>query len=232
MVLPARPRLLLFDIDGTLLSCGPQVRPLFRAALEEVFGTAGAVDRFDFAGKTDPLIVRQLMCGAGVEDDRVRRGLPAVRRALKRRLEGGLRAEGMRLMPRVREVLEELRLQVDRGELWVGLLTGNWEATGRLKLSRLELDEHFAFGAFGDDGEDRRDLPPVALERAEAHTGERFRPEETVIIGDTPHDVACGRAHGLMTVGVATGGTPAEDLHAAGATVVVEDLGALPGWVG
>lgn len=214
-------RLVLFDVDGTLLSCGPQVRPLFGAALEEVFGEVGALEGHDFAGKTDPRSVVELMTSFGREEAEVRARLPAVREAFARHLEAGLRHEEMCLLPGVVELLESLTA---RDDLRVGLLTGNWETSGRIKLSRFGLNEFFGFGAFGDDAEERRDLVPVALERARRISGRHFAPEATLIVGDTPRDVDCGRAHGVPTLAVATGFTPAEDLSAAGADWVATDL--------
>lgn len=224
-------RLILFDIDGTLLTCGPQIRPIFAAALRETFGDDPllepdgldeALSRHDFAGKTDSLSVLELMVYAGRDEGEVRTALPAVRSAFARHLEEGLRREEMRLMPRVVELLDHLQ---HRGRAHLALLTGNWEPSGRIKLSRFDLNEYFAFGAFGEDAEDRPDLVPVALERAERLTGERFGAEDALIIGDTCRDVECGRAHGVPTLAVATGDTPAEELDAAGADWVIEDLG-------
>ena len=217
----ACPRLLLFDIDGTLLSCGPQVRPLFAEALVEVFGTTGDVERYDFAGKMDPQIVFDLMTGAGLPEERVRREIPRVRDLYASRLEAGLRPEAMRLMPGVGELLA--RLAARRGPA-VGLLTGNWQRGARAKLARFDLNRHFPFGAFGDDAMDRRDLVPAALERAGRAAGGPVRPEEVLIIGDSVLDVACARAHGVPVLAVATGVTPAERLAAAGADWVVGDL--------
>lgn len=221
-------RLILFDIDGTLLSCGPQVKPLFGAALREVFGTLGPLGGHDFAGKTDPLSVVELMVGQGRDEREVRARMPDVRSAFARHLDSGLRREEMRLMPRVREMLHDLAA---RDDLHLALLTGNWEPSGRIKLGRFDLNGFFPFGAFGDDAEDRRELVPVALERAHQITGVRFRPEDALIIGDTARDVDCGRVHGVPTLAVATGFTPAEDLEAAGADWVVKDLGCAAGLV-
>jgi phosphoglycolate phosphatase len=224
-------RLILFDIDGTLLSCGAQIRPLFAAALAEVFGAdpllapgvlEDALNRHDFAGKTDSRSVLELMVGAGRDEREVRSALPAMRDAFARHLDRGLRREEMELMPRVVELLEELRR---RDHLSLALLTGNWEPSGRIKLSRFDLNRYFAFGAFGEDAEDRPDLVPVVLERAARLTGETLGPEDALIIGDTCRDVECGRAHGVATLAVATGDTPAEELRAAGADWVIEDLG-------
>lgn len=214
-------RLLLFDIDGTLVDCGPQVRPLFAQALVEVYGTAGECARYDFAGKTDPRIVLDLMTAAGVPEDEVRRLLPEIRRRYLDKLEGALDPQGMRLLPGVVELLER---HAERRDLALALLTGNWEPGARTKLSRFDLNRFFPFGAFGCDGIDRSELPPVALERAEERVGRRFSPEETLIIGDSLNDVSCARAHGIPCLAVATGRTPADALRAAGADWVARDL--------
>lgn len=161
------------------------------------------------------------MTAAGIPEDEVRRLLPEVRRVFMDKLERTLDRRDMRLLPGVVELLER---QAERPDLALALLTGNWEPAARTKLSRFDLNRFFAFGAFGCDGYDRSELPPVALERAEAQVGRRFAPAEVLIIGDTLHDVACARAHGIPCLAVATGHTPAEALRAAGADWVAADL--------
>lgn len=225
-------KLVLFDIDGTLLDCGPQVRPLFASALVEVFGTAGDVDGYDFAGRTDPRIVLDLVMAAGVPEEEARGKLPQMRELYIERLSRALDRRDMRLLPGVEETLARLAARED---VVLALLTGNWEPGARAKLSRFDLNRFFDFGAFGCDGVDRSELPPVALDRAERAVGRRFEPAETLIVGDSVHDVSCARAHGIPCLAVATGRTPAERLRAAGADWVVPDLLAVPGavdWLG
>lgn len=214
-------RLVLFDIDGTLLDCGPQVRPLFAEALVEVCGTAGDVYGYNFAGRTDPRIVLDLLTAAGLPEEEVRAGLPRIRETYLGKLEKSLDQGGMRLLPGVLEMLESL---ATRDDVVLALLTGNWEPGARTKLSRFDLNRFFPFGAFGCDGVDRSELPPVALDRAERITGRRFLPEETLIIGDSLHDVTCAQAHGIPVLAVATGRTPAQALEDAGADWVIEEL--------
>jgi phosphoglycolate phosphatase-like HAD superfamily hydrolase len=221
-----RRRLLLFDIDGTLVDCGRQGRNVFRQALVDVFGTAGDCDAYNFAGRTDSRIVLDLLTGAGLPEEEVLAGLPRLQELYLAELEKGLDRTGMSLLPGVQELLESL---ADRPDVTLALLTGNWEAGARTKLSRFGLNRFFPFGAFGSDRTDRDDLPPVALERAERHTGRTFRPEEALIIGDSVHDVGCARAHGIPVLAVATGRTSAKELRKAGAKQVVTDLtGAMP----
>ncbi|MFL6235878.1 MAG: HAD family hydrolase [Thermoanaerobaculia bacterium] len=214
-------KLVLFDIDGTLLTCGPQVRPLFASALVEVFGTAGEVDAFDFTGRTDPGIVLDLITGAGLPEALVRERLPRMRSLYTERLNRELDRRGMVLLPGVVEILERLNRRED---VVTALLTGNWEPGAQAKLSRFDLGRYFAFGAFGCDGVDRSELPPVALDRAERATGLRFRPEDVLVVGDSVHDVSCAHAHGIPCLAVGTGRTPETVLQAAGADWVVGDL--------
>lgn len=215
-------RLILFDIDGTLLHCGPQVRPLFAQALREVFGATGDLGGYDFRGKTDPQIVMDLQRGAGQAAERVEAGLPRFKRRYLKLLDRRLDRRRMRLLPAVLQVLENLAA---RPEVTLGLLTGNWEEGARIKLSRFDLNRFFRFGAFGDGQWERWSLPRMALERAAEAIGRRFSPDETLIVGDSILDVACARAHGIRAIAVATGGTPADELESAGADWVVSHLG-------
>ncbi|HEY0510636.1 MAG TPA: HAD family hydrolase [Thermoanaerobaculia bacterium] len=214
-------KLVLFDIDGTLVNCGPQVRPLFTSALVEVYGTAGEVDRYDFTGRTDPGIVIDLITGAGVPERSVRERMPRIRELYTGRLERGLDRRGMRLLPGVTEILDRLAA---RDDVVLGLLTGNWEPGARTKLSRFDLNRYFPFGAFGCDGVGRSELPPVAQARAERAAGRWSPPEETLIVGDSVHDVSCAHDHDIPCLAVCTGRTPAAALQAAGADWIVPDL--------
>lgn len=213
--------LILFDIDGTLLHCGAQLRPVLASALDEVFGATGDLDGYDFSGKTDSRIVLDLAASAGIPRAEAERSLGEVRERYLEKLARCLVREGMRLMPGVTETLERLAA---RSDAVVGLLTGNWEPAARIKLSCFDLNRFFPFGAYGDDAVDRRDLVPVALERAARWAGRRFEPQEVLVVGDSVEDVVCARAHGAPVLAVATGRTPAEALEGAGADWVVPDL--------
>jgi phosphoglycolate phosphatase-like HAD superfamily hydrolase len=214
--------LILFDVDGTLLRCGPQVRSIFSGALLEVFGTTGDLDSYQFAGRTDDGIVFDLMTGAGLAERRVAELLPGFREVYLGRLERDLDRAGMEILPGVEPLLERL---AGRDEVLLGLLTGNWEPGARSKLARFDLNRFFSFGAFGDGCRSRHQLPPLALERARQHPGwQGVSPERTMIVGDSVLDVSCALAHGLDSLAVATGFTAAADLERAGARWVIEDL--------
>jgi phosphoglycolate phosphatase len=212
-------RLVLFDIDGTLVHCGPTPRRVFKQALNQVFGTAGPIDGWIFDGKTDPLIVRELMEAAGVAwsqeqvDEALRRYI--------RYLESELRSEpSKKVFPGVRELLPALR---DGGAM-LGLLTGNMRAGARAKLESLNLWHYFACGGFADDSYLRSEIASAAVRRAAELAGRQFSGSEIVIIGDTPHDMQCGRHLGARAVGVATGRSSPEQLMAAGAEAALKDF--------
>ena len=217
-----RPRLILFDIDGTLLKGGSRLRQWFGESLESVYGQAGDIDGHSFSGKTDPQIVTELMLGAGLPSERILGLLPDLKEVYLGRMRDQLTADDMTLLPEVVPVLSRLEQVAD---VTLGLLTGDWEGGARSKLACFDLNRFFQFGAFGDDRADRTELPPVALERAMQDRGSPFSPQETLIIGDSSRDVACARAHGIRAAAVATGYTPLDRLEAAGADWVLTELG-------
>lgn len=215
--------LLLFDIDGTLLRGGP-AKGAFERAMVETYGTAGPIDAWDFSGKTDPQIARELLRAAGLDDPEIDRGFEALWSGYLAGLEAGLAARPMEILPGVPVLLEALDALESEGEVALGLVTGNLARGAELKLASAGLRSAWRIGGYGSDHETRNELPGIALERARATFGRRFRGPEVVVIGDTPRDVACGRAHGTRTVGVATGSFDAEALAASGADVVLEDF--------
>ena len=219
--------LLLFDIDGTLVRGGP-AKEVFESALSSVFGTAGPIDGHDFSGKTDPQIARELLEAAGIHQDEMEAGLPALWDAYLGGLSGKLPGRPMTVIPGVTELLESLEKLED---VALGLLTGNIVEGARLKLNSVGLMDFFAIGGYGSDSEIREDLPAVAMERARGNWGVEFDPQDVVVIGDTPRDVACGRFGGTRTVAVATGRFDEASLADAGADHVLSDMTDLEGTV-
>lgn len=222
--LRSRPdvRLLLFDVDGTLISSRGVGRLAFARALRAVYGTAGAIDRYDFRGKTDPRIVLDLMAGAGLGDDVVRTGLATFFEVYARELESVI-GEGqcVQALPGVEALVRALSV---RSDALVGLLTGNIAPGARLKLRPTGLLPLFKVGAFGSDDIDRRRLPEIARARARALVGQDFSFDRVTIIGDTPLDVDCARACGAVAVAVATGQFGHEQLAACGPDLLFADF--------
>ncbi len=202
-------RLVLFDIDGTLLSAGRAARESVLAALARVYGwKASNGHSHDFSGKTDPQIVRELVEEA-VGEERCRALLPAALESYLEEFSRRLSPEAVVPKPGVAELLPRLAAQPG---VTLGLLTGNLERGARMKLEPPGFNRYFPFGAFGSDSPDRYCLPAIALERAHAWSGRRFTGKSIVIVGDSVHDVACGRSLGVRAVAVATGPTPFDRL--------------------
>ena len=213
-------RLLLFDIDGTLVRGGP-AKKAFELAMKLVFGTAGPIDGHDFSGKTDPQIARELLCAAGLGDEEIDAGLEPLWLEYLDELEPRLAEMPMTVLPGIRPLLEHLR-GIDGVSM--GLLTGNIVEGARLKLSSVGLMEYFHVGGYGSDSEVRENLPDVARRRAERRRETSFPAPSVVVVGDTPRDVACGKHGGTRTVAVATGRFDAERLAEDGPDRVLEDL--------
>ncbi len=220
---PAGSTLLLFDIDGTLLSGATEAHSQsLREALRAVHRVDERRMRVNFApaGRTDGEIARLLLLGAGVSAQRIDERADAVREECCRRYARlGTTDLQHTVLPGVVDLLAALS---ERDDVRLGLLTGNFEPVARMKLSQAGIGHYFAggLGAFGSDSEDRTALPSIARR----HAGARGRPHpraRTVIIGDTPRDIACARADDLRCVAVATGPHPAAEL--AGADEVVAD---------
>ena len=217
---PPPNRLLLFDVDSTLLRGGP-AKLAFTRALEAVYGQLHHPSDLDFSGKTDPQIVRELAEGNGLTPEEVKAEMPRVWRWYLAELGDLIRQEPPRILPGVVSLLDEL---ARRGDAALGLVTGNLAQGARLKLTAVGLDGRFPVGAYGSDHEERNRLPGIAVERANQHWGQSFSPSRVVVVGDTPRDVECARAHGARCVAVATGRFSTEALARERPDHVLEDL--------
>ena len=227
-------KLVLFDIDGTLLSTEGAARRAFHSAMLDVYGTAGPIDTHSFAGKTDPQIARELLTLAGLSGAQIDAGLNRLWQGYLQGLAAELDspAHSTRVMPGVVPLLDRLAGMQER--VVVALLTGNIRPGAALKLESGGIAGHFRFGAFGSDHERRDELPAIAVERALDRTGHTFRGGDVVILGDTPFDVSCGRGIGCRAAAVATGPFAGEALADAGADVVwdtLEDTDAVVDWI-
>lgn len=220
-------RLVLFDIDGTLLTDRGAARDAFRIALESVYGFDGDLSHYDFSGRTDPQIARWVLRDHGLSDEAIDARLPQLWDLYLDGLRRNATRERVRALPGIRELVSALH---EHERVVLGLLTGNIEPGARLKLGGADLNAYFPFGAFGSDSADRTELPPVAVARASEHCGHRFEGADVVIIGDSIYDVRCGVPYGATTIAVASGKTAAETLRAESPTHFFEsaqDLGAM-----
>lgn len=214
-------KLLLWDIDGTLVdTAGAGLRAL-RAGWEQTFVAASSAREFpllDLAGNTDAGLARTLF--AHYRMPWCEREFGRFLTAYHGHLEAELSSRPGRVLPGVAELLPWL----GRSGFAQGLLTGNTAVGAATKTRAYGLDAHFAFGAYGDDHHDRNALGPIAVERAQQLTGKRYAPGQVCVIGDTPRDVACARACGAVAIAVATGRHTRAELAACQPDFLFDDL--------
>jgi phosphoglycolate phosphatase-like HAD superfamily hydrolase len=214
-----RKRLLLFDIDGTLIDSGGAGLQSLKDVLEQQFGVTDNLDGVEVAGKTDSGIVHQILRkqAIAVTAENTAAFLARYLELLAHELP--LR-EG-RLLPGVKELLPRLQA---RPQNVLALLTGNLRRGAQLKLTHYGIWDFFEFGAFADDHHDRNELGPFAQQRAREKHAMDFAATAIDVIGDTPHDIACGKAIGARTIAVATGGFSRAQLEAHEPDVLVDDF--------
>ncbi len=218
-------KLVLFDIDGTLILSGGAGLRAMTQAFDQLFDIADAFLGVQLAGRTDTSILQDAL--------RVH-GLPYSHEVLgdfQKLYFEYLRKEmpqphpGKRIMPGAAELLKAL---AQRQEVYLGLLTGNWRTSGYMKLADFNLDHYFHFGAFSDDSEIRKDLLPYAVERFTRLHNLVPRPEEVYVVGDTPSDILCAHPHGAKAVAVAAAHHSAADLAPYNPDFLLPDLSDLP----
>ena len=226
--LPARrnfPRIILFDIDGTLINAvrRREYRGLIRLKLEEIFGTCGRIGEVDFAGKTDMAIYTEALECEGITLEDIRRKIPLIELAMQDVLATmSSSGEVFRVCPGVTDLLEAMSTD-DR--FIPSLLTGNFEKLAEIKLGLVGLWKYFrGRGAFGSDALERDHLPEIAAGRFRGHLGEDLDRSRFVIVGDTPRDIACARYFGSPVVAVASGGVSIDDLAALSPDALLADL--------
>jgi phosphoglycolate phosphatase len=213
--------LVLLDIDGTILLTHGEGVAAFGDAGQELYGRHFTIQGVDFSGRLDALIWKDLLAHNNVpehlHDESIFRTVYGQHLTTRMSKSGAAH-----LLPGVRDLVEALH-RLDHVTL--GVLTGNYPETGQLKIKSAGLDpELFRVAAWGCEGASRRDLPPVAMRRHAAMRGTSLDPDDVVIIGDTPHDIDCAKAHGCRSIGVATGAFSVDQLRACGADLAVTSL--------
>jgi phosphoglycolate phosphatase-like HAD superfamily hydrolase len=215
-------KLMLFDIDGTLVNTNGSTRVAVEEALSDLVGQTVDTGDVHFSGKTDLQIMAEVFDANDIDADAA-----LIREALDvyvRVAHPGMQAEDVTVLPGVRALLDHLS---DRDDVRMGLVTGNVEPMAYRKLDVVGLSAYFRFGAFGCDNADRNRLPPLAINRAFEHTGIRFPGSSVTVIGDTRRDIECSRAAGARAVAVCTGNYARGDLEPHGPDALLDDLAAM-----
>lgn len=221
------PRVILWDIDGTLVrSHRPgEFTRYFAPALEQIFGTSGRLNELTVSGMTDLQITHESLREHGHTHDSIRSRLDDMRDVFMREMERVVR-EHDPFFYALNGARAALEATARSGRYLNSLLTGNIHAAAYLKLRLTGLDEFFTLpGAFGDDSHDRRELPAIAHARLEAQLGVTLQPSQLIVVGDTPNDILCARHHGCRAIAVATGRSyPAELLRTHAPDALLPDL--------
>jgi phosphoglycolate phosphatase len=193
-------KLLLFDIDGTLLMSGGAGRQAMNRAFFHCYGFENGFQDINMMGRTDPLILKEAL---------LKHHLPYTENTIFQRVYYGFLEEELlkpasnkSLCPGIIDLLKKLNRE---NNMILGLLTGNWQRGAYLKLRHFQIQDYFLIGAYADDAEERSNLIPVALHRFREKTGTPIDPSDVFVIGDTPLDIIAARPHHVRTVGVATG---------------------------
>lgn len=212
-------KVLLFDIDGTLIYTGGAGKRAFVETLRDAFDIHDDMADIPFSGKTDPLIIREIFAKHGIEPTAGHFDLFLGRYV---NCLGQIIADPKgRVFPGVRNILDEC---FGDPRFLLGLLTGNIQRGAQIKLTHYQLYHYFSFGAFGDDHEDRNEIARMAHERSRKKSGREIHPRDTYVIGDTPRDIACGRSIGARTVALATGKYSVEELREHRPDLLFENL--------
>jgi len=212
-------KLILWDIDGTLIVTGRAGIFALAKAFLKLHGREPDFAKLDVSGRTDQWIARQVLeqqnippTGENIHD---------FLEAYLGFLSAELHSRPGRVLPGIVGLLEKFRLHPDIAQ---GLLTGNLQRGARIKLEHYKVWHYFEFGSFGDDSALRNDLGPHAVRRARERHSVEFAPADIFVIGDTPHDIECGKAIGAKTIAVATGTYPAAELQLHRPTAVFADF--------
>ncbi len=216
-------RLVLFDIDGTLLISRGIGREAKRRAMQECFGMTGDLDNHVFGGKTDWGILADLLEPHGFSSAEIGRGMATYETIMARHMREIRHNYSASDLPHARETLSALR---QRGDIILGIVTGNTSKTAAIKLEMAGYDPGwFALGAFGNESAERDDLTRLALQRARDHSGQVMNGVDVIVIGDTPADVQAARAIDAVAVAVCTGYTSREQLQGSHPDFLLPDLG-------
>jgi phosphoglycolate phosphatase len=214
------PRILLFDIDGTLVSTGGAGAVAWKQAFEELYGIPADIGKYTDAGMTDPDVGAQTFEAVLNRKPSPHELAQLVQRRLEHLPEAIEQSEGYRVLPGVPERLRQL----SRDGHLLGLITGNGDGAAHIKLQRADLNRWFTYGAYASAGVDRPEIVRQAVRRGEAMLGRDVPNEDIFVIGDTPRDIEAAHAVDCTAIAVATGKYDAAALKEAGADHVLDTL--------
>ncbi|PKL17844.1 MAG: hydrolase [Spirochaetae bacterium HGW-Spirochaetae-5] len=200
----------LFDIDGTILNCNSAGKAALIKATLDVFGTIGRMDKIDFQGKTDPLILKESLSIMGFSDQDIEEKSDMLKEKYFSYLQNYIKTYGVTVYPGIKEILLSLS---ERDDIMLGLLTGNFTESAKIKLSSHDLNKYFKFGVYGDDAPIRNLLPEKAQKRMTELFDINIDFKDTIIIGDTIYDVRCAKYSGAVSIAVGTGWSTPEILQ-------------------
>jgi phosphoglycolate phosphatase-like HAD superfamily hydrolase len=220
-----RFKLILFDIDGTLIRTAGAGRQSMEIAFEQVWGIEHGFRDISMMGKTDPGILQEALTNQGLpwQEEKVRTYKHMYFDILEVEIQKP--RSGKRLCPGIPELLKDLHKE---SHLILGLLTGNWRTSAFSKLRHFGIDHYFKTGAFADDSANREDLVPIAIQHLYQDLEIIIEPKNIIVIGDTPLDIRCARPHGVKTMGVATGVHSVEELKKENPDFIFPNLGDTP----
>ena len=211
--------ILLFDIDGTLLSSAGAGKDALEKGMAAKFGVDHIVDGLSLSGRTDKGILHDLLRLHGIEHTEA--SYETMMKAYLANLPECLKSVQGKILPGIKTMLEDLKT---RDDCAVGLLTGNLRAGAKIKLGHFGIFEHFEFGGFGDHHLDRDDVAREALGEIHTRFGKDFSTSKIWVLGDTPLDIKCARAIGAKVLAVATGWHTMKELESHGPDLLFEDL--------
>jgi phosphoglycolate phosphatase-like HAD superfamily hydrolase len=211
----------LFDIDGTILNCNSAGRAALIQATLDIFGTIGRMEKVDFQGKTDPLILKESLSIMGFSDKDIEEKSDLLKEKYFFYLQENVKTYEVTLYPGIVEILQSLS---ERKDIILGLLTGNFTESAKIKLSSHDLNKYFMFGVYGDDAPIRNLLPEVAQKRITELFDLQIDFRDTIIIGDTIYDVRCAKYSGAVSIAVGTGWGKPEILKSENPDFYFDDL--------
>ena len=212
----------LFDIDGTILNCNSAGRASLVQATLDTFGTIGRMDKIDFQGKTDPLILKESLSIMGFSDKDIEEKSGLLKEKYFFHLQENIKTHEVTIYPGIKEILLSLW---QREDIMLGLLTGNFTESAKIKLSSHDLNKYFKFGAYGDDAPIRNLLPEIAQKRISEYFSMKIDFKDTIIIGDTIYDVRCAKYSGSVSIAVGTGWGKRDALENEKPDFYFDDLG-------